>query len=146
MIEFRSIYVNADCHPEETMSLYRNAEQQLDSFLRKGIENYTKSRNYDFGAENRGNVSRLSPYISHRLMLEYDAIKAALTLYPFSKIEKFIEEIFWRVYWRGWLEQRPSVWKAFRNYPKPTSDDLNYLSAVNAVSYTHLTLPTILLV
>ena len=69
--------------------------------------------------------------ISHRLMLEYDAIEQALALYPFRKIEKFIEEIFWRVYWRGWLEQRPTVWEAFRNYPKPTSDNLTYLSAVN---------------
>lgn len=114
------------------MSLYRSAEQKLDSFLRKGIKDYTKSRNFDFGTENRGNVSALSPYISHRLVLEYDVVRDSLELYPFSKIEKFIEEIFWRVYWRGWLEQRPTVWKAFKNYPKPTSDDLNYLSAVNA--------------
>lgn len=114
------------------MNLYRSAEQKLDSFLRKGIKDYTKSRNFDFGAENRGNVSGLSPYISHRLILEYDAVRGALALYPINKIEKFIEEIFWRVYWRGWLEQRPTVWEAFRNYPKPTSDDLNYISAVNA--------------
>ena len=114
------------------MSLYRHAEQKLDSFLRKGIKDYTKSRNFDFGAENRGNVSGLSPYISHRLVLEYDVVRDSLALYPFSKIEKFIEEIFWRVYWRGWLENRPSVWEAFRNYPKPTSSDPAYVSAVNA--------------
>ena len=114
------------------MSLYRSAEQKLDSFLRKGIKDYTKSRNFDFGTENRGNVSGLSPFISHRLVLEYDVVRDSLALYPFSKIEKFIEEIFWRVYWRGWLENRPSVWEAFRNYPKPTSSDLAYVSAVNA--------------
>ena len=114
------------------MSLYISAEQKLDSFLRKGIKNYTKSRNFDFGTENRGNVSGLSPFISHRLVLEYDVVRDSLALYPFSKIEKFIEEIFWRVYWRGWLENRPSVWEAFRNYPKPTSSDLAYVSAVNA--------------
>ena len=114
------------------MSLYISAEQKLDSFLRKGIKDYTKSRNFDFGTENRGNVSGLSPFISHRLVLEYDVVRDSLALYPFSKIEKFIEEIFWRVYWRGWLENRPSVWEAFRNYPKPTSSDLAYVSAVNA--------------
>ena len=114
------------------MSLYTSAEQTLDSFLRKGIKDYTKSRNFDFGAENRGNVSRLSPYISHRLMLEYDTIKSALALYPFEQIEKFIEEIFWGVYWRGWLEQRPSVWDSFINYPKPSSSNSVYTRAVNA--------------
>ena len=92
------------------MSLYISAEQKLDSFLRKGIKDYTKSRNFDFGTENRGNVSGLSPFISHRLVLEYDVVRDSLALYPFSKIEKFIEEIFWRVYWRGWLENRPFVW------------------------------------
>jgi deoxyribodipyrimidine photo-lyase len=24
--------------------------------------------------------------------------------------EKFIQEVLWRTYWKGWLEQRPSVW------------------------------------
>ena len=114
------------------MSLYTKAEQRLDSFLRNGIKDYSKSRNFDFGTENRGNVSRLSPYISHRLILERDAVKEALTLYPFSQIEKFIEEIFWGVYWRGWLEQRPSVWESFRNYPRPPSADSKYARAVNA--------------
>ena len=114
------------------MSLYTSAEQTLDSFLRKGIKDYTKSRNFDFGTKNRGNVSRLSPYISHRLMLEYDTIKSALALYPFEQIEKFIEEIFWGVYWRGWLEQRPSVWDSFINYPKPSSSNSVYTRAVNA--------------
>ncbi|MEC8644333.1 MAG: DNA photolyase, partial [Pseudomonadota bacterium] len=108
------------------MTLYISAEQTLDSFLRKGIRNYTKSRNFDFGTENRGNVSRLSPFISHRLILEYDVIKNALALYPFEKIEKFIEEIFWGVYWRGWLEQRPSVWESFKNYPEPLKSDPAY--------------------
>ena len=113
------------------MTLYISAKQTLDSFLRKGIKNYTKSRNFDFGTENRGNVSRLSPFISHRLILEYDVIKNALALYPFEKIEKFIEEIFWGVYWRGWLEQRPSVWESFRNYPEPLKSDPAYARAVN---------------
>ena len=114
------------------MTLYISAEQTLDSFLRKGVKDYTKSRNFDFGKENRGNVSRLSPFISHRLILEYDVIKNALALYPFEKIEKFIEEVFWGVYWRGWLEQRPSVWESFKNYPKPLSSDTDYARAVNA--------------
>ena len=79
------------------MTLYISAKQTLDSFLRKGVKDYTKSRNFDFGTENRVNVSRLSPFISHRLILEYDVIKNALALYPFEKIEKFIEEILIQV-------------------------------------------------
>ncbi|WP_232318645.1 FAD-binding domain-containing protein [Sphingomonas sp. TDK1] len=28
---------------------------------------------------------------------------------------KFLSELFWRTYWKGWLEQRPSVWADWRH-------------------------------
>ena len=108
------------------------ALKKLDNFINTELPNYNFKRNFDLGPDDKSNVSCLSPYISHRLITEYEVAKIVLAKFPYQKVEKYIQEIFWRVYWRGWLEQRPTVWEAFRNYPKPTSDDLNYLSAVNA--------------
>ena len=39
-----------------------------------------------------------------------NSIEKSLKKFPFSKIEKFIQEVLWRVYWKGWLELRPNVW------------------------------------
>ena len=30
------------------------------------------------------------------------------------KIEKFIQEVFWRTYWKGWLEGRSKVWENYK--------------------------------
>ena len=80
---------------------------------RKNISLYTAQRNFDFGPQNRKNISCLSPYITHRLISEYEVAKKVLSKYPYQKVEKFIQEIFWRVYWKGWLELRPKVWTDF---------------------------------
>ena len=60
-------------------------------------------------------MSYLSPYLRHRVITEEYVIKQALSLYPFNKIEKFIQEILWRTYWKGWLQLRPKVWSDYRN-------------------------------
>ncbi|MGI9522154.1 MAG: FAD-binding domain-containing protein, partial [Hyphomicrobiaceae bacterium] len=31
-----------------------------------------------------------------------------------STAEKFIQEVFWRGYFKGWLEQHPSIWASYR--------------------------------
>ena len=33
--------------------------------------------------------------------------------YKIKNSTKFVEEIFWRVYWKGWMENRPKVWRNF---------------------------------
>ena len=48
---------------------------KLNNFVEKNILNYTSKRNFDFGVKNRDNVSGLSPYISHRLITEYETAK-----------------------------------------------------------------------
>jgi len=58
-------------------------------------------------------VSRLSPAIRHRLVLEEEIVDTVLSKHRFSTVEKFLQEIHWRTYWKGWLELRPQVW---RNY------------------------------
>ena len=55
-------------------------------------------------------VSRLSPAIRRRLVTEDELIASTLEAYPFNRVEKFVQEMMWRRYWKSWLELRPGVW------------------------------------
>ena len=107
------------------------ALKQLDFFLSDKIKEYSQKRNFDYGPNKRENVSCLSPYFTHRLINEYDTIKKVLDKYSYIEVEKFIQEIFWRIYWKGWLEQRPKVWSDFLSDLKEINQDSNYLRAIN---------------
>ena len=91
----------------------KEALDVMEHYIEKDISDYTAQRNFDFGPQNRKNISCLSPYITHRLISEYEVARKVLSKYPYQKVEKFIQEIFWRVYWKGWLELRPKVWTDF---------------------------------
>lgn len=58
-------------------------------------------------------VSRLSPAIRHRLVDGNELVDLALKSFRFSRIEKWVQEVWWRSYWKGWLEQRPQVWEDY---------------------------------
>ena len=45
---------------------YDTALNELNEYIDKDFSSYSKDRNYDFGPQNRKNVSMLSKYISHR--------------------------------------------------------------------------------
>ncbi len=75
---------------------------------------YAARRNHDLGPADRGNVSMLSPWVRRRLVLESELVAAALDAHGPAAAEKFVQEVFWRSYWKGWLEMRPSVWTAYR--------------------------------
>ena len=107
------------------------ALKQLDAFINSELANYSFKRNFDLGPKDKSNVSCLSPYISHRLITEYEVAKTVLSKFPFQKVEKYIQEIFWRVYWKGWLELRPQVWTDFIEDLKGLKEDDNYKKAVN---------------
>ena len=106
------------------------ALKQLDAFINSELTNYSFKRNFDLGPKDKSNVSCLSPYISHRLITEYEVAKTVLSKFPFQKVEKYIQEIFWRVYWKGWLELRPQVWTDFIEDLKGLKEDDNYKKAV----------------
>ena len=48
------------------------ALDKLNKFIESDISSYNSKRNFDFGVKNRNNVSCLSPYITHRLITEYE--------------------------------------------------------------------------
>ena len=102
-------------HPSRSQAL-----EQMQSFVENHLGLYARDRNFDFGPEKRSNTSCLSPYVTHGILSENEIIKLSLKQYSFTKIEKFVQEVLWRTYWKGWLERRPSVWKDFIN-------DLKYL-------------------
>ena len=107
------------------------ALEVLENYIEKDISNYTAQRNFDLGPQNRKNISCLSPYITHRLISEYEVAKKVLNKYPYQKVEKFIQEIFWRVYWKGWLELRPKVWTDFIEDLKNIENSNEYEKAIN---------------
>ncbi len=98
---------------------------QLERFATKAGRDYASRRNFDLGPENRGNVSTLSPFVRHRLVLEQEILQSTLALHTPSQAAKFVEEVFWRAYFKGWLEHRPSVWSDYRVSIRRLIDDLD---------------------
>ena len=88
---------------------------RLDAFVPHAGREYAERRTFDFGPDQRDNVSRLSPWVRHRLVREDEVIRSVLGRHSFRSAEKFVQEVAWRTYWKGWLEMRPSVWTRYRN-------------------------------
>ena len=89
------------------------AVDRLNNFIEQNLTDYSKLRNFDFGPDNRSNISCLSPYITHGTINELEVIDKSLKKFSFTKNEKFVQEVLWRVYWKGWLELRPNVWSDY---------------------------------
>ena len=110
------------------------ALDKLDNFIENNLSEYSKLRNFDFGPKNRSNTSCLSPYITHGIIKEKEIIQKSLNKFSFSKNEKFIQEVLWRTYWKGWLELRPNVWNDYlielNNMRKDFNNNQNYLNAI----------------
>ena len=111
-----------------------SALEKLDYFIENGLKDYSKARNFDYGPDKRDNTSCLSPYISHGAINEIEVIKKSLNKFSFSKNEKFIQEVLWRTYWKGWLELRPNVWADYlielNQIKNELQNNKNYLSAI----------------
>jgi len=110
------------------------AIEGLNQFIENNLSEYSKFRNFDFGPQKRNNTSCLSPYITHGLLSEIEIINKSLKKFSFVKNEKFVQEVLWRVYWKGWLELRPNVWtdylKDLKNIKENVKDNKDYLNAI----------------
>ena len=110
------------------------AIDKLNNFVEKNLSDYSRLRNFDFGPDQRDNVSCLSPYVTHGVLNEIEIIKKSLARFSFSKNEKFIQEVLWRTYWKGWLELRPNVWTDYlvslNNIREKFRDNKEYLNAI----------------
>jgi deoxyribodipyrimidine photo-lyase len=102
--------------------MYKKATEKLHNFITSDLRHYAAERNYDI--EGHANVSQLSPYISYRALREDEVIRAALNKYSYNTIQKFIDEVFWRTYWKGWLEHRPQIWHNYWQDVQTLHEDL----------------------
>ena len=110
------------------------AVDKLNYFVENNLSEYSKLRNFDFGPDKRSNISCLSPYITHGIINELEVLDKSLKKFSFTKNEKFIQEVLWRIYWKGWLELRPNVWSDYlielKDLREKYKDNQNYLNAI----------------
>ncbi|MEM1287188.1 MAG: FAD-binding domain-containing protein [Pseudomonadota bacterium] len=85
----------------------------LDAFAPKSGRAYAAGRNTDPGPGRNTGVSKLSPYVRRRMITEREVVAATLEHHSPSAAEKFIQEVFWRTYFKGWLEMRPIIWDRY---------------------------------
>ncbi|MGA0104464.1 MAG: FAD-binding domain-containing protein [Steroidobacteraceae bacterium] len=86
----------------------------MQAFVPAMGRRYANGRNYDHGPGRRTAVSGLSPYVRRRLVTEKELVTAALGAHGPVDAEKFVQEVIWRGYFKGWLERRPQVWASYR--------------------------------
>ena len=99
-------------HPTATRAA---GEILLKNFTPLMGSRYEYGRNTDRGPGMHHSVSMLSPYLRRRLVTERDAVASALGAHGQSNAGKFIQEVIWRGYFKGWLECHPKVWAAYRD-------------------------------
>lgn len=87
--------------------------KRLAAFAPQAGRAYAAGRNMDAGPNSSFAVSKLSPYIRHRLITEQEVIETVLERHSLQGSEKYVQEVMWRSYFKGWLEHRPSVWDAY---------------------------------
>ena len=106
----------------------------LEDFVENNLGEYSRLRNFDFGPNKRTNTSCLSPYITHGVINEKEVIRKSLDKFSFSKNEKFIQEVLWRTYWKGWMELRSGVWDDYlidlKRIKEEFRDNGDYLNAI----------------
>jgi deoxyribodipyrimidine photo-lyase len=91
----------------------RAALDRLTQFVPKAGPVYSAGRNTDPGPDRPAAVSRLSPWLRYRLITEQDVVARVLGRHSLEAAEKFVAEVCWRTYWKGWLEMRPGIWGRF---------------------------------
>jgi len=99
------------------------AKKNLTYFIEEKLVNYSKLRNFKIDIDDKTTTSNLSPYITHGILSENEVIRESLKKHSYLTSEKFIQEILWRIYWRGWLELRPQVWKNYLKNLKKLKDE-----------------------
>tara|TARA_X000001036_G_scaffold269949_1_gene250653 strand:+ start:529 stop:1737 length:1209 start_codon:yes stop_codon:yes gene_type:complete len=110
--------------------------QLLDDFIKNKLKYYSQKRNFDLGISSKNYVSGLSPAVTRRTILIEEIISEISKYFQYRQVEKFIDELCWRVYWKGWLEYHPIVWDKYLDQlsicENQISDLKNYQNAISA--------------
>jgi deoxyribodipyrimidine photo-lyase len=111
---------------------------RLREFAPRMGRDYTTHRNTDEGPGLRSGVSMLSPYIRYRMITEEEVLQTTLEPFTWASAEKFIQEVFWRAYFKGYLETHPAIWQNYltelRNLEN-IKGDLAYQMAINGKTF-----------
>ena len=89
-------------------------------------KSYAATRNEDRGIGHHDNVSQLSPWLRRRLVTEEELLRSVLAQHTPQAAEKFVQEVFWRGYFKGYLEARPSLWREYRRTVLSLQQQLNH--------------------
>ena len=101
---------------DRTFPLTRAAGlDRLGAFVPLMGRAYADGRNTDRGPEREASTSALSPYLRRRLVLEREVVEATYAAHGQIGADKFVQEVFWRSYFKGHLETHPAVWANYRS-------------------------------
>ena len=103
---------------------------RLAEFAPRTGRDYAAHRNTDEGPGLRRNVSMLSPYLRFRMITEEDVLAATLERFSLSTAEKFVQEVFWRAYFKGHLETRPAIWSDYLSALPNLEKSADYAQAI----------------
>ena len=95
---------------------WKNYRQIINDY---SIYIYPRSGFKPFKSEENINIVEGVP----QLDISATFIRESLKKHSYLTSEKFIQEILWRIYWRGWLELRPQVWKNYLKNLKKLKDE-----------------------
>lgn len=126
MTHTEDLFANLPDHPE-TVAFGPTRQAglaRLESFAARTGTHYASQRNYDLGPAQRSTVSALSPWIRHRLITEEEVLRQTLARHSPTAAMKFIQEVFWRGYFKGWMQQRPSVWTSYQRGLQSAQNEL----------------------
>ena len=70
------------------------AIEKLNNFIEKNLIEYSKFRNFDYGPNQRTNISCLSPYVSHGIISELEIIKKSLKKSSFIKLKNLFKKFY----------------------------------------------------
>ena len=86
--------------------------ERLGAFVPRAGRSYAERRGHDLPEEGQPHVSILSPYLRHRMVTEEEVLRAVAGAHP-DGADTFVSEVFWRTYFKGFLEMRPGLWTAY---------------------------------
>ena len=108
--------------------------ERLAGFAPRAGREYAAFRNEDRGPGRNDHVSMLSPWLRHRLLREDEVLDSVLGLHAAEDCAKFVEEVFWRAYFKGHLESHPALWQDYRTV---LQRDVDRLAADSALASRH---------
>jgi deoxyribodipyrimidine photo-lyase len=82
---------------------------RLSGFVPRAGADYARMHGMD--APGRVGASHLSPYIRYRIVTDEEVVASVTARHGRYVAEKFLTQMHWRAYCKGWLQMRPVIWR-----------------------------------